>query len=60
MFAHYYARWWAAQMKAKGTGDADTHSFLDETDGWQEPYFAPGNRKQRQRAYLSSQVSGNV
>jgi len=60
MFAHYYARWWAAQMKAKGTGDAEIRSFLDETDGWQEPYFAPGNRKQRQRVYLSSQVSGNV
>ncbi len=62
MFAHYYARWWASQLKTKtkGTGDAETRSFLDETDGWQEPYFAPGNRKQRQRAYLSSQVSGNV
>ncbi len=60
MFAHYYARWWASQMKKEGGGDTEIRSFLDETDGWQSPYFTPGNRKQLQRTYFSSKVTGNV
>ncbi len=60
MFAHYYARWWASQLKKKGTDNTETRSFLDETDRWQTPYFMPGNHKQLQRTYFSSKVSGNV
>jgi phosphatidylserine/phosphatidylglycerophosphate/cardiolipin synthase-like enzyme len=57
IFNHFYARWWASQLR---TGGADSHSFLDETDAWHEPYFAPGNPKNYQRMLFSSHVEGNA
>lgn len=56
IFNHFYARWWASQL---GTDGADTHSFLDETDGWHAPYFVAGNPKNYQRTLFSSRVDGN-
>jgi len=53
MFNHFYARWWASQLGG-GAATADAHSFLDETDAWQTPYFTDGHPKQRQRTLYSS------
>ncbi len=59
IFNHFYARWWASQLQ-KAPGDAETRSFLDETPGWQTPYFTDGNPKQLQRTLYGSGVEGNV
>ena len=59
IFNHFYARWWAAQL-GHGTADAETHSYLDETPAWQDPYFAAGNPKPLQRTLYSSMVGGNT
>ena len=59
IFNHFYARWWAAQL-GHGTADAETHSYLDETAAWQDPYFAAGNPKPLQRTLYSSMVGGNT
>jgi len=56
IFNQFYARWWASQL---GTDGAETHSFLDETDAWHEPYFVAGNPKNDQRTLFSSRVEGN-
>ena len=59
MFQHFYARWWASQL-SQGAADAQTHSFLIETDAWQAPYFTAGNPKQLARTLYSSKVEGNL
>src|SRR5207249_7746685 len=43
MFNHFYARYWAATLNKPGGPDGATHSFLQETDAWQIPYFTVGN-----------------
>jgi phosphatidylserine/phosphatidylglycerophosphate/cardiolipin synthase-like enzyme len=59
IFQHFYARWWASQL-TQGGDDAETHSFLAETDGWQAPYAAAGNPKHLVRTLFSSRVQGNT
>ncbi len=59
IFNHFYARYWASQL-TKGPDDAETQSFLDETPGWQTPYFTNDNPKQLQRTLFSTQVQGNA
>ena len=59
IFQHFYARYWASQL-SKSAADAATQSFLNETDGWQTPYFAAGHQKSLLRTLYSSQVEGNV
>jgi phosphatidylserine/phosphatidylglycerophosphate/cardiolipin synthase-like enzyme len=59
IFEHFYARYWAHRL-SKGAADADTHSFLDETPGWQDRYFQTGNPKCLLRTLYSSQVEGNA
>ncbi len=59
IFSHMYARYWAAQL-TKSVTDADEHSFLSETQAWQQPYLSRGNPKQLQRKLFSSGVRGNA
>jgi len=59
IFNHFYARWWASQLNT-GAADAETASFLDETEAWQAPYFTAGNPKQLQRELYSSGVAANL
>jgi phosphatidylserine/phosphatidylglycerophosphate/cardiolipin synthase-like enzyme len=58
IFNHFYARFWASEL-SKESGSRETTSFLDETAGWQKPYFAAGNPKQLQRTLFGSKVQGN-
>jgi phosphatidylserine/phosphatidylglycerophosphate/cardiolipin synthase-like enzyme len=59
IFQHFYARWWASQL-SKGPADAQTHSFLVETDAWQAPYVTVGSPKQLVVDMLNSKVEANV
>ena len=61
IFNHFYARYWAAELAKRHTGEAtDTKSFLEETDAWIAPYFNPASPKHLQRVLFSSGVEGNV
>ena len=59
IFNHFYARYWAAQLRKKD-GSNDVQSFLNETSSWQDPYFADGHIKHMQRVLYSSGVKGNT
>lgn len=58
MFNHMYARYWARRL-SEGDEASDLHSFLRETDDWQDPYFREGNPKALQRIAFSTRVDGN-
>jgi phosphatidylserine/phosphatidylglycerophosphate/cardiolipin synthase-like enzyme len=61
IFNHFYARYWAAELAKRHTDeDTDTQSFLDETAGWQKPYFTAGNPKHLQRVFYSSRVDNDT
>jgi phosphatidylserine/phosphatidylglycerophosphate/cardiolipin synthase-like enzyme len=57
MFQHFYARFWAQELK--GTGGPSTRAFLSETPDWSDPYFDPASRKNMIRV-LFSQVQANT
>jgi hypothetical protein len=58
IFNHFYARYWAARLRAQHPGD-DSHSYLREDAGWLAPYFASGP-KALERELYASKVEGNT
>ncbi len=60
LFNHFYARYWAAQLRSGDTDDGNVQSFLREDDRWQRPYFTPGNQKYLQRRAYALSVQGNT
>lgn len=52
VFQHFYARWWAAKLRAadpQPRPGARDPNFLAEDDSWQAPYWNPASVKCRQR-----------